>query len=533
MNNSSHSSFRSAPLRIIKDRQKFLTVLILLLHCVYIFLSYLQVSLNSDHASQVLEAADILGGNVFLKGWNLTGVSFYFSELPFYVLGTLIAGVDTYAYIIAAAAMVICLSISGYLLAAADRGTAVSPVLIYLAAVGFPTLDWLGYLRGHCAVFVYLFVILLCVHKIFLSGEGRPALFIVSGILTACGIMSDMLLLVIGIVPILCFCIVNLLRNQDTVFPRGKTLVLAGTSMIACAAGVLMDRVLMRIGGINKNSFLDTRSFIDLDYLSEKLQLFGRGLFSVFRMSEMWPGVSVREFFAGCFGLALILIFLYYLFKTLRDFFVSGSADLISVILCLSVLLQSAVCLFTDVYSGDDSARYIAWFPFAAGIVICRNLRLSGIPAGAAVFVFLAAGLLFGSKLSYQRAESPQDRLAAFLESNRLTEGYSDFWNSSHTTVASGGRVTVRAIRGRVPELGHPDHLEMQNWFCKTEWYLPETFNFIVFDGKDYLHVSEDVVTALLGSPDRILDNGEYRVYVYDRRISDRISIPDDAAAVQ
>ena len=119
----------------------------LLLHCVYIFLSYLQVPLNSDHASQVLEAADILGGNVFLKGWNLTGVSFYFSELPFYVLGTLIAGVDTYAYIIAAAMMVICLSLSGYILLSLDRGKTVSRVFLYLAVVGFPTPGWLGYLR--------------------------------------------------------------------------------------------------------------------------------------------------------------------------------------------------------------------------------------------------------------------------------------------------------------------------------------------------------------------------------------------------
>ena len=345
--------------------------------------------------------------------------------------------------------------------------------------------------------------------------------------------MSDMLLLIIGIIPLLFFCVLNLMRNRDTVFRRGKTLALAITSVTASGAGVFMDCMLMRIGGINKNSFLDTRSFIEIDDFLEKLRLFGRGVFSLFRMDGIGAGASIREFCAGCFGLALILIFLYYIFSTLKVFFMTGSADLISLILCLSVLLQSAVCLATDIYSGDDSARYIAWYPFAAGVVICRNIRMSEVPAATVGFVFLAAGFLYGSRLSFQRVETPQDRLAAFLESNGLTEGYSDFWNSSHTTVASGGRVTVRAIRGRVPELGHPDHLEMQNWFCKTEWYLPETFNFIVFDGKDYLHVSEDVVTALLGSPDRILDNGEYRVYVYDSRIADRISIPDDAAAVQ
>ena len=60
-----------------------ISLLLILLHCIYIYLTFLRVPLNSDHANQVLQAADILSGNILLKGWNLTGVSFYLSELPF------------------------------------------------------------------------------------------------------------------------------------------------------------------------------------------------------------------------------------------------------------------------------------------------------------------------------------------------------------------------------------------------------------------------------------------------------------------
>ena len=45
----------------------FLTAVILLAHCVYIYLLYLHVPLNSDHANQILESADILSGNVHSK----------------------------------------------------------------------------------------------------------------------------------------------------------------------------------------------------------------------------------------------------------------------------------------------------------------------------------------------------------------------------------------------------------------------------------------------------------------------------------
>ena len=122
--------------------------------------------------------------------------------------------------------------------------------------------------------------------------------------------------------------------------------------------------------------------------------------------------------------------------------------------------------------------------------------------------------------------ETQQDRLAAFLRENDLTNGYADFWNASHTTVAANDQVKVRAIRGQVPELGKPDHMEMQNWFCKTEWYQTSPHNFIVFDGRGYLHVSEDVVTTLLGEPEQILETGEYRVYVYNRDLTKEIILP-------
>ena len=126
-------------------------------------------------------------------------------------------------------------------------------------------------------------------------------------------------------------------------------------------------------------------------------------------------------------------------------------------------------------------------------------------------------------KISPQIIETPQDRLARLLCENGLEYGYSAFWNASHTTVASHENVKVRAVRVRAKVEGIPDSLNMQNWFCKDEWYFPEYANFIAFDGKGYLDVREDYVAQLLGEPEKILDNGEYRVFVYERDISPEI----------
>ena len=556
---------------------------LILLHAAYIFLTFLQVPLNSDHANQVLQAADILKGNILLKGWNLTGVSFYLSELPFYDFGTALRGVDTWAYLIAASLMVICLSLLGFLLSFNNhQRNGLEKALIYLTLTGFPTITWLGYLRGHCAIFIYLCLLLLIIERIFRetgesskqersksntsqeihnSGKTSAALWGVLGLLTAFGCMSDMQLLIIGILPILLFCGINLLQNEPR-FDVRKTLLMSGVTICGTVLGVLLDKLLMVFGSINKNSFLDTRKFADLDALGVKAKLLWKGILNVFRTDITQNGWHIRDIIAFSAAIIIISLTVYLLISTLLRFVRKGDGDPVSVTLSFSIAVMCTLCFFTDIYTAEDSARYISYLPFAAGILICRDLdrRLyepdeenkeklpdkrirnehnssSRAPFGQntgqfpkfrmlfCLMGFLIAGLGSFVPPVFLPPETPQDRLAAILEENDLRDGYADFWNASHTTVASKGNVRVRAIRGQVPELGKPDYMEMQNWFCKTDWYRERPHNFIVFDGLGSLHVSEDLVLALLGEPGRIIDTDEYRIYIYDRDLNQEIVI--------
>ena len=49
-------------------------------------------AVNSDGASNALQARDMLHGNLLLHGWTLTDVSFYTTELPEYMAAELIRG---------------------------------------------------------------------------------------------------------------------------------------------------------------------------------------------------------------------------------------------------------------------------------------------------------------------------------------------------------------------------------------------------------------------------------------------------------
>ncbi len=60
-------------------------------------------AVNSDGASQALQAWDMLHGNLLLRGWLLSDVSFYTTELPQYMLVELARGLNAGVVDVAAA----------------------------------------------------------------------------------------------------------------------------------------------------------------------------------------------------------------------------------------------------------------------------------------------------------------------------------------------------------------------------------------------------------------------------------------------
>ena len=63
--------------------------------------------------------------------------------------------------------------------------------------------------------------------------------------------MSDMQLLIIAVVPVLLFCVLNLLMNEPK-FSARRSVRLAGIALTGTALGMLMDTTLMKLGGINE-----------------------------------------------------------------------------------------------------------------------------------------------------------------------------------------------------------------------------------------------------------------------------------------
>src|SRR5260370_6313843 len=112
-----------------------------------LYLCYLYVSrtarVGSDGASNALQAWDMLHGNPLLRGWTVTDVSFYTTELPEYMLVELVRGLNADVLHVSAAISYTLVVLTGAMLAR-GRATGREGFVRLLIAAGIMIAPQLG-----------------------------------------------------------------------------------------------------------------------------------------------------------------------------------------------------------------------------------------------------------------------------------------------------------------------------------------------------------------------------------------------------
>jgi len=502
---------------------------LLIAYSCYMFLSFAKIPINSDFSALVLEANDVLSGNVFLSGWNLTGATFAFTEVLFYSLGVLLFGIDVKAYILAGTFMYILMFGTGILLMKQKEDRFwFSGLLLYFAVAGFPGTFWAESLRAHSGVFVYGFAAILCL-KLLFEAE-RKWLFAVYLLLVALGSMSDMFIIPICCIPVLIFCGFNLLSNQTA--QRKLNWLILGLTAGGLILGKVFNETYLWIGGANENSLSGVAPFSALEEIPEHCMVFISCLLKMFRCD--FTGTKIFSVSTG-WNFLRIWILLYgfsVVCQTLKSFFLRRNFDNVNVILSLGIVVQSVFLIITPFMNGLQSGRYFSFFPISFAVLIVRDLRKKqvfglklanrSLPANLLIAVYCLL-LIAGSvqPVSLSRAVSGQDRLATFLREQGLTDGYGDFWTANTVTVASENRVKVRALSFEAVDSVQQPYAYL--WFSKTGWYHPEYANFIVIGSTGFKEVNEENVNKFFGEPVEKLVFEDYGIYIYDHDISGKI----------
>ena len=214
------------------------------------------IPVNSDGAAGVLEAEAFLHGNYLLHGWTVTNVSYYTTDLPFYIIGVIFRGVHpSLLHDVPAAIYTLTVALAVWLAGRGRRdrrsawlGMAVTFILIGLPSGLLAQFAFLG--MGHIGTTLLIIASLSALDTA--GGRavswGRYALFTLALTLAITG---DKLALWVAAIPVIIVCagrIIKKMKGGD----GPNNVVLLGSCFCAIVASQGILKLIQTFGGFTE-----------------------------------------------------------------------------------------------------------------------------------------------------------------------------------------------------------------------------------------------------------------------------------------
>jgi len=434
---------------------------------------------SSDSAGQALQAWDMLHGNVLLRGWSLSDVSFYTTELPEYMLVELVRGLNGDVVHVAAALSYTLLVVLAGLLAK-GRATGREGLLRLLVAAGImlaPALHFGTYLLLSGPDHVGTHVPLLLIWLVLDRAPARWWVPVVVAVMLAWAQVGDPLVLYEAVLPLAVVCAVRIYRRPGQQSagqqpagqqpagqqparwqPAGRQparwqparrwlaghwyeLSLAVGAVASAVAARLVLTVIREAGGFAARSPIASFST-------------AAGMSTYF-----WPKVeSVLQVFGAdflglSFGTAAIAALLHLVGVALVAWAVAAGLrrfqlenDLTVQVLTIAFIVVLAAYVFGTKPDANEIVGLLPIGAVLAGRVLTGRLVRGGlIPALAVVLACYCA--ILADNAVQPRAAGDGQVVASWLEAHHLRYGLAGYWNANSITALAGDRVQVRPAR--------------------------------------------------------------------------------------
>jgi len=491
----------------------------------FLFGCYLPISrtqpVDSDGAANALQAWDMLHGNLLLRGWRLSDVSFYTTELPQYMLVELVRGLrPDVVHVASAITFTLLVLLAAMLARGRHRGRAGAVRMLLAAGIMLaPQLGAGAYVLLLDPDHVGTSVPVLAAWLLLERAPRRWYLPVAVSALLAWALIADSITVIIGAAPLLAVCGARcysgiIVRRQP---PGARWLEL---SLMAGAAlsVVTAKAVLALIAADGGFQVWPVRTQLaSYAALPGHALLTGQGLLLLFGADFFGQPLSPVAALAilHLAGLALAG------WATLAALRRSGrDGDLVTQVLAAAVILALAAYLLgikaVDIHSTREIAAVLPFGAVLAGRLLAG--RLDAARMTPALLVALTGYLAcLGREMSQPARPAQGQQLAGWLAAHQLDYGLAGYWQAASTTLASQGTVQVvpvRSVQGTV----YPG-----DWEADSSWYDPglHTATFVVLPpavtGLTYLSSSD--VRAAFGQPARIYQAGTYTVLVWNRNL--------------
>lgn len=501
--------------------------------CVLSIAFYVQFRLfarNADDTSNFLAGMDLLSGNWRLAGWWLPPDSFWGTELLLLgLVGHLMDG-DPRALIVAPSLLWAGVVAGAALLAvrglAEARGRAVLTVFTLLGLLIFDHdsfAEQFTHAPIHIATILATLALIALADRIAGSAGPRPrGALLAFGLLTAWITASDPMVFMTAVLPVaatLLFTFGNRVHHRWT---------LLGVLAVAALLGRLAIAVNTATGGFQQ-PVPTSLAFVRFDDIGSSVS---HAIFAMLDLlGAMFFGMSALDGIPRMLRVVLLTVLavhvarfaaalIRWVVEASRPSLLSGLSFLdrlltFGVVSCVGLTAASAYLI------DNQGTRYLMPGAVLAAVLLARILpespRLRGVWAAACIASII-------SVLAYA-IDTPRpptvfatrhEVLLQRLQGLGIAQGLGPYWSSSPMTVASGGAITVRALR-RTPE----GELVPYLWLADARWFEPafpppRPF-FVVVDraAPGPIDTTEDSVLVTFGPPAEVTEAGDYAIFVY------------------
>jgi hypothetical protein len=482
--------------------------------------------LNSDGASNSLEAWDMLHGNLLLRGWMLTDVSFYTTELPEYMGVELARGLNPgVVHVASAISYTLLVILAGWL--AKGRAAGADGWTRVLIASGIMLAPQLG--NGiqvllsqpdHIGTQVPILVIFLVLDR----APRRWYTPVTIGILLTWVIIADDIAVLDAAAPLAVAAVLRAAwavgRHRERVAGQWFGLSLAAAAAIATVAAEVIVRAIGRLGGF---TLLPVESGIaKAGALPAHLRLTVQGVANLFGADVIGTPGGTQTTLAWL-HLAGVALAVTAFASAAWNFF--RAVDLLPCVLVAGIVINLGLYIISIIPSTLFDTREIsAVLPF--GAVLAGRLLAGPLLRIRPLLTVLAAVLAcyvlaLGYGATRPAAQNTEQALVGWLESHHLSTGLGTYTEDNVTTVDSGGRVRLLTVSwhasGGVPRV----------YQSSASWYDPHRnyANFIMTntaDGKASLIPRGDIL-ALAGPPARTYHFRTFTIMVWHKNLLPRL----------
>ena len=515
------------------------TVLVVLAVAV-LFFCYLRqsssVPVSSDGSGNILQAWDMLHGNLLLRHWYSSDVSFYTTELPQYALIEALLvhwlGLGAWVVHVGAAMTYTLLVLLAALLAKgrAQGGAGLARALLAAGIMMAPQVSATSIVLlspDHTGTAVPVLVAWLLIDR---YPHARPRWLVPAavGAILAWTMVADSVVLITCIAPLVLVVVVRsfatLIRGDGDRGARWYEPSLAAAALIAAGLGTLAPRAINALGGFHVWR-IGTRS-APAGRWPHGAVIMAKGFLELFGANVFDTKTALALVFA-VFHLAGAALVLWGLGLALGRLLRPG--EFIVAVLAVAILINlGAYTISTHTHNLLGAREMVEVLPFGAALAgrMLGERTWAALRAGPralrpALAVVLAASL---GALAYGAAQAPappvNQPLVAWLVGHGFRDGLAGYWEANSTTVASGDRVRVSAVTRT-----DNGKLTPYQWETNEQDFDPSLHyaNFLVAGGPTPLKEAKASAELTFGPPQRVYQFDGYIVMVWDTNLLNKL----------